>query len=126
MSDGDSIGGAIADSLKDLGKETGKQLVSSAASFGKASITQIKGATTDEKKAEEEKRKFETFQRVKEIEAEMKQIASQNAQKKGPEIIDAKTQSAQESDLQSKKEKKIDEALRQTLGRAEQGRNFKG
>lgn len=122
----DSITSQVAESIKDLGTDAGKGTVSALASFGKATVSQIKGSQTPEKAAEEEKRKLETFQRVKEIEAEMRQIASQNAQKKGPEIIDTKTQSTQDSDLESKKEKKMDEALRQTLGRAEQGRNFKG
>lgn len=125
MSDS-SIAKQVGENIQDLGKDAGKKAVSTLSSFGKVTVAQIKGVSDNPEQEEEKKRqKVATFQRVKQIEAEMRQIASKNQQKIGPEI--AQTDKNNSTELQTKnKELTIDEASRQAIGRAEQGRNFKG
>ena len=66
-----------------------------------------------------------TFNRIKQIEAEMAQIRQAEARKTGPQIA-LKPQSSVAAEDADGKPKVIDEASRQAVGRAEQGRNFKG
>lgn len=124
MSDGDSIAGAVGDALKDLGREAVKQIAGTGTSSIKAAASQLGKTVSPEEEAKKKAEQIKTFQRVKEIEAEMKQIAAQNAQKTGPEI--PKNENRDELQTQDKNKTSIDEASRQALGRAEQGRNFKG
>lgn len=120
MSDGNSITG----SLKDLAKETVKQVVSTPLSIAKGVPGQIVGTDSEEEQARKKAEKMAVHMRIKEIEAEMAQIRSaetRNRQAQSP----AATQPSVE-ELHTKKEQKVDEASRQAVGKAEQGRNFKG
>lgn len=121
MADGDSIGGI----LKDLGKETVKQIATVPKSLVTDAASQVVNTNSEEIEAKKKAEKAATHQRILQVEAEMKQLASQNSQKKGPEI--PSSDSHQMNDLKTgERDKKPDEASRQALGRAEQGRNFKG
>jgi len=120
MSDGDSVGGV----LKDLAKETVKQVANVPKGLALSATSQIINQDSEEKEAEKKAQKAMTFQRIKEIEAEIARIRSQNERKTGPEVISQKEASEVASD--AKKPKKPDEASRQAIGRAEQGRNYKG
>lgn len=124
MADGDSIFGAVADAGKDLVKETVHQVVGSGASAIKTASQQVGGFDTTEHEQQKKADEVATFQRIKAIEAEMAQIGAQSAQKKGPEIANSQTQNMEE--VVSNKSQTVDEASRQAVGRAEQGRNFKG
>jgi len=124
MSDGDSILGAVADAGKDLVKETVNQIVGGGTAAVKSTAQQVAGFDTAEKEQEKKVENLQTFQRIKRIEAEMAQIHQAEAQKKGPEIVPSQTQ--QSENISSGKPQTIDEASRQAVGRAEQGRNFKG
>ncbi len=125
MSDGDSIAGAVADTAKDFGKGLVSEIVSSTTSAVKSAGQQITGTKTPEEEAKEKAEKYATFNRIKQIEAEMAQIRQKTAQKQGPQI-EQKQQSAVEVEDADGKPKVLDEASRQAVGRAEQGRNFKG
>jgi len=125
MSDGDSIAGAVADSAKDFGKSLVSEIVSSTTSSVKTATSQIAGAKSSEEEAKEKADKIATFNRIKQIEAEMAQIRQAEAQKKGPQISQKLQSSVNISD-QEDKPKALDEASRQAIGKAEQGRNFKG
>lgn len=120
MSDGDSVGGV----LKDLAKETVKQVIKTPITIAKGVGSQVVGLDSEEKEAQKKQEKAVTHQRIKAIEEEIEQIRAQNQRKQGPEI---KTSSevAQEEQTAARN-KPIDEASRQAVGRAEQGRNFKG
>lgn len=121
MSDGSSIGGAF----KDLARETVKQVSKTPASFIKSAGAQIVGSPSEEVENRKKAEKLMTHQRIKEIEAEMAKIRSQGEQKHSQE---------ENSDYKKKLEKiasrggskKMDESSRQAIGKAEQGRNFKG
>lgn len=120
MSDGDSVTGG----LKDLGRETVKQIASVPKSLLTGAASQVVNSDSGEEEAKKKAEKALTFQRVKEIEAEMRQIAAENSKKEGPDV---KLQKENHTELQKKEmQKKPDEASRQAVGRAEQGRNFKG
>lgn len=120
MSDGDSVAGA----LKDLGRETIKQIAQVPKGIVTGASGQILTKDTEEREAEKKAEKMATFQRIKEIEAEMAAIRSQNEQKKGPQTPQS---AVEQQEIKSSGPKKtIDEASRQAVGRAEQGRNFKG
>jgi hypothetical protein len=124
---GDSILGAVADAGKDFVKEVGKQVVGSGAAAGKAVVSQVAGAKTDEQEAAKKAEQVATFNRIKQIEAEMAQIRQGEEQKKGPQITPkAPTDSNKALDTLGKPQNQIDEASRQAVGKAEQGRNFKG
>lgn len=126
MSDGDSsILGAVADAGKDFVKEAVKQVAGSATGSLKTATQQVAGYTSEEDELKRRAEKVATFQRIKAIEAEMTQIASQNSQKKGPEIVTSDSQNKQEMSNHAP-QTQLDEASRQAIGRAEQGRNFKG
>lgn len=120
MSDGDSVGGI----LKDLARETVKQLIKTPVTIAKGVGTQAIGQDSEEKEARKKQEKAETYQRIKAIEAEIAQIRAANEKKTGPEVV--KSSETQQDNANGPKIKKIDEASRQALGRAEQGRNFKG
>lgn len=124
MSDGNSIAGGITDAIKDLGKEVVKQVVGTGTSSIKTATSQVTGGNSQEQEAEKKAEQLKTFQRVKEVEAEMRQIAAQSAQKTGPEIPKSEKQSL--SEPTNNQTQTVDEASRQAVGRAEQGRNFKG
>lgn len=119
MSDGDSVSGG----LKDLGKETGKQVASFPKTFIKAAITQVVNRNSEEEEARKQAEKIATHHRIQAIEAEMSQIRAQSEQKEGPSTQPAKQEL---STLDTKQKTKQDEASRQAVGKAEQGRNFKG
>jgi len=125
MSDGDSIAGAVADTAKDFGKSLVSEIVTSATSTVKTATSQIAGAKTPEEEAKEKADKIATFNRIKQIEAEMAEIRRQEERKKGPQMA-PKQQSAVQMEDADGKPKVLDEASRQAVGRAEQGRNFKG
>lgn len=124
MSDGDSIIGAVTDTVKDLGKETLKQIVGTPGSVAKGAGGQILNKDNPEEEAKKAQLKAEEFARIRAIEAEMAQIRQQNDQKNGPQV--EKTEDKKIEALQKQNGPKIDEASRQAVGRAEQGRNFKG
>lgn len=124
MSDGDSIIGAVADTVKDLGKDTLKQIVTTPGSVAKGAGTQVLNRNTPEEEAKKARQKAEEFARIREIEAEMAQIRQQSDQKNGPQV--EKTEEKKIETLQNQSGSKIDEASRQAVGKAEQGRNFKG
>ncbi len=127
MSDGDSsILGSVADAGKDFVKETVNQVAGSASSSLKTVTQQVAGYTSEENEMKKKAQQAATFQRIKAIEAEMAQIASQNAQKKGPDIVQKTVLDEENGPSTTNSRPKIDEASRQALGRAEQGRNFKG
>lgn len=115
----DSIGNA----LKDLAKETVKQTVKTPFSIVKGIPGQLAGAESEEEKARKKLEQITTHQRVKEIEREMAQIREGKQQKE--EANNTSYRKALQ-EMASKKPKKMDEASRQAVGRAEQGRNFKG
>lgn len=120
MSDGDSVSGQ----LTDLAKETTKQVLNVPKSIVKGIGTQSVGQDSAEKEAKKKQEKMLTHHRIKEIEAEIAKIRAENEKKHGPEVVSQKE--ASEKVSESQKPKQIDEASRQALGRAEQGRNFKG
>jgi hypothetical protein len=120
MSDGDSVSGALAD----LGKEAVKQIVNVPKGFAAGAASQVLTQDSEEKEARKKAEKMATFYRIKEIEAEIAAIHAQNEQKKGPEVLTEKEKT--ELVQQQQPGKKMDEASRQAVGRAEQGRNFKG
>jgi hypothetical protein len=124
MSDGDSIAGSVTDSLKDLGKEAIKQVAGSASSSVKTATQQVTGFKTEEEEAKQKEEQIKTHARIKQIEVEMAQIRAENEKKEGPEIQKRESQSFEEA--QAKNSQKVDEASRQAIGKAEQGRNFKG
>ncbi len=128
MSDGDSssIPGAVAESLKDVGTEGIKQTKNIGISFVKTAVSQITGTTkTPEEEAKEKTNQMVTHQRIQQIEAEMAQIRQHEEQKKGPQFQNSQTQQS-ENVSREKNQTKINEASRQAVGKAEQGRNFKG
>lgn len=121
MSNGDSIGGI----LTDLAKETVKQTAAAPFSIVKGMGQQIVGhVETEEEKLKKQAEKQMTFQRIQQIEAEMAHLRQADQQKKGPEMHSQPT--GKTENIPSGKHKTIDEASRQAVGRAEQGRNFKG
>ena len=120
MSDGDSVSGALAD----LGKEAVKQIVNVPKSFATGAAAQVLKQDSEEKEAQKKAEKMATHYRIREIEAEIEAIRMHNAQKKGPEVLTEKEKT--ELVQQQQPGKKMDEASRQAVGRAEQGRNFKG
>lgn len=126
MSDGDSILGAVADAGKDFVKETVKQVVGSGAASAKTATQQVAGYTSNEDEEKKKASQIATFQRIKAIEAEMAEIGKQNEKKTGPALSNPQTQQGQEKASDGKPESTLDEASRQAVGRAEQGRNFKG
>ncbi len=119
MSDRNSIGGA----LSDLAKETVKQVVSAPLTIAKGIPGQVVNRDSEEIAAKKKAEKVATFHRIKEIEAEMSQIRTQNQQKE-----QATTPSYKKTleSIASRGHKKLDEASRQAIGKSEQGRNFKG
>jgi Zn-dependent M16 (insulinase) family peptidase len=118
----DSIGGAF----KDLARETVKQVSKTPVSFAKSAASQIVGSNeSEEQRKLKQAEKAMTHQRIKEIEAEMAHIRNQNEQKRSQE--DGSTYKNTLEKIASKgKLKKMDEQSRQAVGKAEQGRNFKG
>lgn len=125
MSDGDSIAGAVADSAKDFGKGLVSEVINSATATVKNVSQQLVGAKTEEEELKKKQDQIITFNRIKQIEAEMAQIRQAEARKTGPQIA-LKPQSSVAAEDADGKPKVIDEASRQAVGRAEQGRNFKG
>ena len=121
MSDGDSIYGQ----LTDLAKETTKQVLNVPKSIVKGIGTQTVGQDSVEKEAKKNQEKALTYHRIKEIEAEIARIRAENDKKTGPEVVKS-SEAQSQGDSSGNKPKKLDEASRQALGRAEQGRNFKG
>lgn len=125
MSDGDSILGSVADAGKDIFKEALSQVVGSGPAVAKTASQQVAGFTS---KDDEEKKKADqiaTFQRIKAIEAEMAKIGSQQ-QNPGPEIQKSEVPTENSLDKLGPTKNQVDEATRQAVGKAEQGRNFKG
>lgn len=125
MSDGDSIAGAVADTAKDFGKSLVSEIINAGTSSVKSAGAQIVGSKTEEEEAKKKVDQIKTFNRIKQIEAEMEQIRVAESKKTGPQIT-SKTQTTVTEDESSQKPKAMDEASRQAVGRAEQGRNFKG
>lgn len=119
MSDGDSV----ATGLKDLSRETVKQIKSVPKSIVLGAKGQMLNKDTEEEEERKKKEMAQTHARIKEIEAEMAAIRAQNEQKRGPEVLSEKEKLEA---VQAPKQKRMDEASRQAVGRAEQGRNFKG
>ncbi len=120
----DSILSSVIDSLKDLGRDIFHQAAGSAKDAVTSTPTQIVGGITDEKEAEKEAEKIATQQGIQKIEAEMNQIRAENQKKTGPEI--PKTEEEKIEEAKKENPQMIDEASRQAMGKAEQGRNFKG
>ncbi len=120
MSDGDSVSGALAD----LGKETVKQIVQIPKNLASSAASQVLTQDSEEKEAQKKAEQIANFQRVKEIEAEIEKIRVENEKKKGPEVLTEKEK--MEAVQQQSSSQPMDEASRQAVGRAEQGRNFKG
>ena len=120
MGDGDSIKGG----LQDLGRETVKQIASVPKGIVASAAGQVLKHDTEEREKEKRIEKAATHARIKELEAEIQAIRAQNEQKKGPEVIAPHEKMEETQD--GKPKKKLDEASRQAIGRAEQGRNFKG
>ena len=125
MSDGNSIAGAIADTAKDFTASLVSEVVTSTNATVKSAGQQLSGSKTEEEEAKEKIDKVNTFNRIKQIEAEMEQIRQAKSGNTGPQIT-TNAQTTAPDDDQNGKPKTIDEASRQAVGRAEQGRNFKG
>ena len=129
MSDGDSIASGIVDSAKDFGKGMVSEVINSAGAAVKSAGAQVTGAKTAEEEAKEKMAKQATFNRIKEIEAEMAQIRYSSEQKNnshGPAITPRTVTITESEDSNPQRTSKIDESSRQAVGKAEQGRNFKG
>jgi hypothetical protein len=121
----DSILGAVADAGKDIVKETAKQVATGAISSAKTAAQQVSGFDTPEEAEKKKADQIATFQRIKQLEAEITQISQKNEQRNSPEVVSS--ENGMQSDVSSpRKTKNLDEASRQAVGRAEQGRNFKG
>ncbi len=120
MSDGDSVSGA----LKDLGREAVKQIASIPKSLLTGAANQVTKPDSEEKEAEKIAEKAATHARIQQIEAEMAAIRAQNEKKTGPEIVSEREKMEEMQNQQQKPQ--LDEASRQAIGKAEQGRNFKG
>ena len=120
MSDGDSIGGV----LKDLAKETVKQVVNVPKSIASGAVSQVLKQDSEENEVKKQQEKVVTFQRIKALEAEIAQIRNASQHKKESETLSSNKSAT--DNTTSTKTKTIDEASRQAVGRAEQGRNFKG
>lgn len=118
----DSIGGAF----KDLARETVKQVSKTPASFARSAASQIVASNESEEQAKlKQADKAMAHQRIKEIEAEMARIRNQSEQKQAQESGPAYKNTLEKIASRGGK-KKMDELSRQAVGRAEQGRNFKG
>lgn len=126
MADGDSIIGAVADAGKDFVRETVKQAIGNTSASLKSATQQVAGFTSTDDEIKKKTEQAATFQRIKAIEAEMAQIARQNAQKKGPDVTQHKTAKEESGPSTTNTQHPMNEASRQAVGRAEQGRNFKG
>lgn len=127
MSDGDSILGQVGDTLKDLGKDVLKQFTGAPTEIVKTVTQQTVGKTdSPEEAAKKQQTGIEEMSRLSQIEAEIAQIAKKREQLTGPEIPSSKTQQNEDELNTKQKGPQIDEASRQAVGRAEQGRNFKG
>lgn len=115
---------SIAGTLKDLGKETLKQTFNVPKTLAKGAFQQTVKTNSEEEAAKKLAEQAVTHNRIQQIEAEMAQIRAQNEKRTGPEI-----QKSEEQKLEAQQQsqgKNLDEASRQAVGRAEQGRNFKG
>lgn len=126
MSDGDGIGTAIADNLKDLGTETAKTAVSIPKSFVKNVVSQVSGKTAT---SDEELKKRADFasakRRTQEIEAEMQRLAKQREQLTGPEI--KKSENTEENaSLSQESGKPVNISLQRAQTRMESDKANKG
>lgn len=119
MSDCSSLSGE----LKNLGKETGKQMANFPKNFIRGAVSQVTSKASSEDEAKKKAEMVATHQRIQALEAEMAQIRAQSEQKEGPQILQTKRDL---ETLKIGKSLKRDEASRQAAGKAEQGRNFKG
>jgi len=117
--------GAVAEGLKDVAKDAAKQIVNAPSSAVKTAVTQTTAtAKTPEEEAKIQEQKAYEFRRHQEITAEIEQIRRQNEQRTGPTLsTETETNQTLNSPADSPR---IDEASRQAVGKAEQGRNFKG
>lgn len=123
MGDGNSVSGTLAD----LAKETVKQAVKMPVSIAKGAGQQIVGKDSEEEEARKRAEKTATFNRIKAIEAEMVQIRRIEEQKQQQRQQQQVSTPSQRTTFETNANgKKLDEASRQAVGRAEQGRNFKG
>jgi hypothetical protein len=120
MGDDSSIGGG----LKNIIEGTVDQIVAIPKDIAQGAIDQLKPAQSPEAIEAERQEKMKVHIGIQAANAEIAQIIAQNQQKSGPEVITSQEQS--QLATQQKTEKKMDEASRQAVGRAEQGRNFKG
>lgn len=116
---------SISGNLTDLATETTKQVVNLPVSIIKGIIPQAVEKDTEEEEARKRTEKIMTFNRIKEIEAEMERLRREDEKKTGPEVKTSQERSSENTQQQPGR-KQIDEASRQAVGRAEQGRNFKG
>lgn len=121
MSDDGSVGGGltsiISEGTNKLSEEP-KEAVN-------AILGQLKGPPKPEEEAKRQANNVSKAQRLQEITEELNQIRAQRAQLEGPQIPNSSEQQSLVIQ-QQRKGPTIDEASRQAVGRAEQGRNFKG
>lgn len=124
MSDNSSIGGA----LTNIAEGALGQMASVPKDIAIGAVEQLKPTKTPEEIAAEtaeKQQKMDEHMSIQRITAEIHQISRQGQQQStGPAVATAQEQS--QMNTEQKSEKKIDEASRQAVGRAELGRGFKG
>lgn len=120
----DSVLGSVADAGKDFIKEVAAQVTSNTSQAAQSAASQVGGFPTEEEELKKRQNQIATQQRIQAIQQEINAISMQKKELTGPEITASKSSAPDEVNQEQKKQ--IDEASRQALGRAEQGRNFKG
>lgn len=106
MGDGDSIGGQIAQQLKEIPQEFGKQAKHTVTTLPKHAAHQITNTDPAQDEAQKMADHMRGQQRIAELNAEIAAIARQNAAKEGPEIL--QTTSSLKEPLQSPVERQVD------------------
>lgn len=119
----DSIGTDVKEGLKDLFKGIFAHILQTPKTVVKEATQQVTGVEDSEEK--KQSNELQANARVQELEAEMRRISEEKKQMTGPEI-GSKEQIETNDDLKGNKVEAPDEASRQAVGKAEQGRNFKG
>lgn len=127
MSDNGNIIGSVAEGLKDIGKTALKQVFNAPSDTAKAALQQTVGKNeSPEEELKKKQEQAEKHARIMEIDAEIQKIRQQNEQKRMQEATDETQSLKPKFESLEQQEKDQDEASRQALGKAEQGRNFKG
>lgn len=123
----DTILGQVGDSLKDIVKDIFKQMVGAPSDAVKTAAQQTTGKTeSPDDEAKKQQTILQEKTRLAQIETEMAQIASQNAQKTGPEIPRKETAGENQEDHLTTTHQQTSEAVKQAETSRETGRNFKG